>query len=51
LPPARVGWDKQGCRSLNVTSQEVRENSLDKIFDTAFRDGEILQQVRKPVSI
>lgn len=32
LPPARVGWDKQGCRSLNVTSQEAREDSLDKVF-------------------
>lgn len=32
LPPARVGWDKQGCRSLNVMSQEAREDSLDKVF-------------------
>lgn len=32
-------------------SQEAREDSLDKVFDTAFPDAEILLQVRNPVSI
>lgn len=30
----RVGWNKQSCRSLNVTSQEARVDALDKSFDT-----------------
>lgn len=50
VTPARVGWDKQGCRSPNITSQEARDDSLDKIFDTAFQNAEILPQVRNPVS-
>lgn len=50
VTPAWVGWDKQGCRSQNIPSQEAREDSLDKIFHTAFQDAEILPQVRNPVS-